>query len=460
MIESPTSAVLVHLRQDELLPPGDADRYRLLEALGGDGILVEWGSDPAGLYTLLEAAQRLGRPLLPARWAPARPRANGGLGGAERLLWLARDDGALSSLFTDLHLTGDELDGASRAVEPVALLGVAGDVVRGPEGSGPDGVVQRAKKWIGYLGADRLLLATVPGGGDPLAELGRQWGLPQVHLVPPAAAEGLRPRASHLPLLWTGFQLDREHRLPDEAFIPSLDELLRRGALLRERRRFQTLPAAWRAAVGEELHRIHAWHLAPLMRRMAALVQTLLPVRGVRVHAPLPAVGGISAWLLGLSDRRPARRGRTPDPATSSAALLKALEGWDRRLVAELEPAAWPLLQGRLSTWLDGGLLAACSEVPRAAGRRFCFSGRGLWTRRPLVRDRDGVPHMRLPLADRRALGWIELELLASAPGGPVAAPVRDAARAERVEDVRPLEEWTPGGVEQLELDLDRRRLA
>ncbi len=461
----PTSLCLVRFDRGWLQLHSPRDLLERIDASGGDGLLLEWGDDPAGIYALLDHAHRQGRPLLPARWAPARPQANGGFGGPEKILWFARSDGALSSLFTAFRLSGDELDGVSRADEPLALLGVPGDVVRGIEAPGARCLQDRARKWIDRLGADRVVLAVLSGSGDPLQGLAVRWGLPWIRLLDADAVEeeprpaGEGPDAVGTPLLWTDFQLDREHRLPDEQDIPLLGDLLRRGSLLRERRRLQSMPPAWQATVDAELRHLHAWHLGPLLRRAGALIQTMMPVPGVRVVPPLPRVGGLCSWLLGLSDRRPAVIGRPPDPQQSSSHLMRALQNWDRNLVVEVDPVAWPRLHGRLVGWLDSGYLAVCSEPPRAVGRRLCFSGRPLWTRRPLVRGRDGIPQMKLPLADRRALGWFEVELLATAtPDAPSAS--ERTARSRDAGTLHALSDASGQAVLQLELGLQQQDTA
>jgi hypothetical protein len=413
----------------------------------GDGLILEWGDEPQGLFPLLQRAERAGRVVLPARWFPARPEANGGFGDEGRLLWVARSDGALRRLLSDLDLA-DDLDGAARATEPLALLGAPGDVVRLPRTQDPVRLRRRAQRWVGRLGADRVVLAVV-GDEDPLASLGEEWGLPVVHLVD-AEARGLprRTGAGRPPLLWTDFQLDREHRLPDDGYVAGLRDLLHRGSLLRERCLYEKLPPAWRDAAEAELRALHAWRLGPMLRRISGLVQTLSPLPGVTVEAPLPAVGGVVAWILGLSERRPLPEGRPGDPAAAATGLAAALDQWDRRLTARVRPRAWPRLQGRLAPWLEGGHLAACPEAASHPGRRFCFSGRPLYERLPLGRDRDGVPRVRLHEADRRALGWFELELRLDAKDTkPDVAPPRA--------DVHDLPMRRAGCDEQLGLDLE-----
>jgi hypothetical protein len=268
------------------------------------------------------------------------------------------------------------------------------------------------------------------------------------------------PGAANTPLLWTEVQLDREHRLPDENYVAGLRHLLHRGSLLRERALYENLPESWRQSAEAELRALHAWHVSPLLRRVSALVQTLAPVPGVEIEAPLPQVGGVCAWLLGLTDRRLSREGRLADPEEAASALARAIQVWDRRLVARVEPRAWPRLQGRLAPWLEGGHLAACPEAPRHPGRRFCFSGRALWTRLPLSRDRDGIPRVGLNEGDRRALGWFELELHAaredrrrSTGGSAAAAASPDAGIHEFVTPSR-------DSHEQLELSLGIERQA
>ncbi len=416
MSSRPTLPTLVRLDRGWLELYGrEAAAQRIAQA-GGDGILLEWGDDPKGLFALLGEAAEYRRVVLPARWAPARPQANGGFGDEARILWVARGDRALQSLLSEIDLSQDELDGGSRAEEPLALLGVPGDVVRTPATSDDEQLRKRAVEWIGRLGADRVTLAAVQGEGDPLAGLAREWGLPILQLADADASElpESGPRTANTPLLWTEFQLDREHRLPDENYVPGLRHLLYRGSLLRERSLFDSLPESWKSSAEAELQALHAWHVSPLVRSLSALLQTLAPVPGVEIEAPLPQVGGACAWLLGLTNRRLPREGRLPEPVESASALARAIQAWDRQLTARVQPSAWPRLQGRLAPWLEGGHLAACPEAPRHPGRRFCFSGRALWARLPLNRDRDGIPRVGLNVEDRRALGWFELELHAA----------------------------------------------
>ncbi len=418
MIEtSPTLPTLLWLDRAWIELHGQEEAARRIRESNGQGILLEWGEDPLGLFSLLELAARVRCPLLPARWMPARPEANGGFGDASKILWLARTDTALQGLLTGVKLCDDELDGVARMQEPLALLGVPGDVLRSSTSFEDEGIRRRAQKWIGRLGADRVALAVIRREGDPLEGLAREWGLPVLRLKAADEEEGSHAREPRglAPILCTDFQLDREYRLPDDTYVPTLGDLLRRGSLLRERCLYESLPANWRELASRELELLNEWMLGPLLRRAGALIQTLLPVAGVEVEAPLPQVGGICAWLLGLSDRRLVRQARVPDPEATATALARALADWDRRLTARVAEEAWPRLQGRLLPWLEGGLLAACPEAPSSAGRRFCFSGRALWARLPLLRDRDGIPCVRLLEADRRALGWFELELQSAA---------------------------------------------
>lgn len=397
----------------------------------GDGVLVEWGCDLDGLFALLGAAAQAQRVLFPSRWLPARRQAQAGCGDEGRLLALARGDASLHRLFGE---EDPELawGGMARPDEPLALLGVPGDVVTCPEVSDPTELRRRAEFWIQRLGFDRVALAIPVGAAPdhPLLALARQRNLPVV-----AVAEAGSPVVDHLPcgtlqmpLLTTDFQLDTEHRLPDDAYVPGLRDLLHRGSLLRERVLYERLPAPWREQADAELRALYSWHVSPLVRRLASLLQTLAPVAGVQVEVPLPEVQGVCAWLLGFTDRRPEP---ALDPVACARSLATELQRYDRRLRASVAHSAWGRLQARLSSWAEGGHLAACPEAPDPMhrGRRFCFSGQPLWLRGALSRDVDGFPRVGLSLADRRALGWFELELLAVAAEGSGHTGARDAGR-------------------------------
>ncbi len=458
MESSPTLPTLLRLDRAWLELHGQEEAARKMRETACQGTLLEWGDAPSGLFSLLEMATRVPCTLLPGRWMPARPQANGGFGDSAKILWLARSDAALQGLLTGVKLSEDELDGVARAHEPLALLGVPGDVLRSSTSFEDEGIRQRAQKWIGSLGADRVALAILRREGDPLEGLAREWGLPALRLMSVEEEEessAPSKRSGMAPILCTDFQLDREYRLPDETYVPMLRDLLHRGSLLRERCLYESLPESWRQCANAELELLNEWMLGPLLRRAGALIQTLLPVAGVTVEAPLIQVGGICAWLLGLSERRPAREGRLPDPEVTATALARSLAEWDRRLTARVSGEAWPRLQGRLLPWLEGGLLAACPETPQG-GRRFCFSGRALWSRLPLLRDRDGIPRVRLFEEDRRALGWFELELRAAASAR---SRRTSAEKSPTTAMLRELPAPGFGAPKQLELGLSLERL-
>ena len=451
MTASPTMPTLLRLDRGWLQLNGNQAAAERIDGRLGDGVLLEWGADPAGLFELMSRAARAQRVVLPARWLPARPEANGGFGDDGRLLWVARSDGALTRLLSELEL-GDDLDGSARADEPLVLLGVPGDVVRAPSTLDPHELRRRAEVWIAKLGADRVALALLSGGDDPLMPVAEERGLPILRLADadetsiPAAPE----RPSSTPLLWTDFQLDREHRLPDDAFVPGLRDLLHRGSLLRERRLYERLPENWRQTAEDELRALYSWHVSPMLRRAAALIQTLSPVTGVEVQAPLSQVGGVCAYLLGLSDRRLPQEGFLPDAETTASQLAQALQEWDRQLVARVQPRAWPRLQSRLAPWVEGGHLATCPEPPSHPGRRFCFSGEALFRRVPLGRDRDGVPRVSLESGDRKALGWFDLQLHATV------ARSTSSSQDESTGVVEALPLAMTSGENQLDLGLER----
>jgi len=222
-----------------LVPRTDADS---LAPEGGDGTLLVWDAEPSGLFAVLQRAERIQRPVLPARWFPARRARNGGVGDDARILWMARGDRALAQLLAPHDDGPARLGDTARPDEPVALLGVPGDVVTTPEDHDPHELVRRAELWIQNLGYDRVALA-IPasaGAAHPLAELAVRRGLGVVRVG--TAAERMPATDPAAPLLWTSFQLDGEHRLPDDDFVPGLRDLLHRGSLLRERTLYDRLP--------------------------------------------------------------------------------------------------------------------------------------------------------------------------------------------------------------------------
>ena len=159
------------------------------------------------------------------------------------------------------------------------LLGVAGDVLHAGGPCDSQEMRRRAEIWIGRLGRDRVALAIDPGDVDhPLAQLAAERELPLVAVVDcdDPTYESLPAGGKDIPLLWTDFQLDREHRLPDEAFVPGLRDLLHRGSLLRERVLYEHLPVAGAMPPSIELRALHRWHQGPLLRRLAALLQTVM----------------------------------------------------------------------------------------------------------------------------------------------------------------------------------------
>lgn len=414
----------------------EADSPRLHDLLResrGDALLVDCGRVLAGTFSLLGAASAAQRVLFPSRWIPAPSPAAAGGGDAGRLLAFARGDASLHRLFCE---EAPELTtgGIVRPDEPLVLLGVAGDVLHAGGPCDSREMRRRAETWIGRLGRDRVALAVAAGDVDhPLAELALERDLPLVAVVDAEdpTCESLPAGGRDIPLLWTDFQLDREHRLPDESFVPGLRDLLHRGSLLQERVLYEHLPLAWREDAVEELRALHRWHQGPLLRRLAALLQTVAPVRGARMALPFPEVGGVCAYLLGLSDRRPDASGDRPKPEASARQLADALGRFDRRLRVRVDAAALGALQLRLSSWAEGGHLASCEsgEDPRVS--RFCFSGQPLWTRAPLRRAISGFPRVSLPAGDRRALGWFEIEVRVESEVGipvPSSAPPREGS--------------------------------
>ena len=400
------------------VPDRNADPATALAELGAsDALLLEWGPEPRGLFNWLSAASLMGRSLLPARWLPVRPIARLSSADEGRMLWVARSDAALRKLFCERPPDPQSLSGSARPDEPLALLGVPGDVITHPAAD-PFEIRRRAELWLHRLGSDRVaVVLTRPSLDQPLAMLARRRRLPLVQLQEAdASLDATRATQipSPLPLLRAEFQLDAEHRLPDEHYVPSLRDLLHRGSLLRERTLFERLPLAWRLHCEAELRALYAWQLSPLLRRAASLLQTFLPLSDVHLHSPLPRTGGVVAYLLGLSHQRPDEGVLAADATGVARHLVGALQAWDRHVEVEIDPTAWPLLGSRLSPWAEAGHLAACEEETRTSdegSRRLCFSGQPLWLRTTLQRSGDGLPLAALTAADRRALGWFELTL-------------------------------------------------
>lgn len=415
----------------------------------GDAVLFTWDEeivptddapDLRGLYAVLGAAARAQRVLFPARWLPVRSPKDGSSTDdhpAARVLAFARSDAALQRLFAE---AAPELEGRglARPDEPVVLLGVEGDVLAIDAGSRASELRRRAEHWIHRLGADRVALALPADAGDdhPLVELARDRALPTM-VVGSRRPRGARHAST--PILWTDFQLDVEHRLPDDAHVPGLRDLLHRGALLRERTLYDRLPDVWRARLDAELRALYAWHVSPLLRRVAALVQTVDAVRSAHVEAPFRDLHSVAGYLLGLTDRRPVDAlFSLVDPVDSARSLAIALQSFDRRLHVRVEESAWNGLHTRLATWSEAGLLAQCSHAEgREPVREYCFSGAPLVQRVPTRRGADGIARVTLDAEDRRALGWFRLEcrvvadtVVSSSP----AATVSVAARAPVVD--------------------------
>jgi hypothetical protein len=216
--------------------------------------------------------------------------------------------------------------------------------------------------------------------------------------------------SADLPLLWTDFQLDTEHRLPDDSCIPGLRDLLHRGALLRERTLYDRLPVEWRTRVDAELRALYAWHASPLLRRVGAGVQLLDAVDGVRIAAPMPQLRSVTAWLLGLTDQRPhADVLATEDPVRSARRLATALQDFDRVLRVRVGQDQWPRLHARMATWAECGFLARATDL--ADGRlHYCFSGLPLTHRTALRRGMDGIDSVELDPQDLVELGWLHVE--------------------------------------------------
>ena len=256
--------------------PGDAALFAWTESGTDDGSL-----DLRGLYAVLGAAARAQRVLFPARWLPVRRSSEDDASAHDpsaRVLAFARSDTALQRLFAEAT-PALEARGLARPDEPVVLLGVEGDVLAIGAGSGAAELRRRAEHWIQRLGADRVALAVPPDAGDdhPLARLARDRALPLMVLG--ATRRRGNGRVS-TPMLWTDFQLDVEHRLPDDEQIAGLRDLLHRGSLLRERTLHERLPSSWRARLDAELRALYAWHVSPLLRRVSALVQSIESVGG------------------------------------------------------------------------------------------------------------------------------------------------------------------------------------
>lgn len=407
------------LRHDALVLDDPRQLDASLAATGGDAVLLEWndvhlaaGGSGAmrGLYAVLGAAARQQRVLFPARWLPVRSEGSTD-GSPVRFLAFARSDAALQRLFAHgvAELSGR---GLSRPDEPLVLLGIEGDALMQTAGSDPAEFRRRAEQWIGRLGADRIVLAVPSDAGPqhPLVELARQRALPvfRVGAVGRVRLEG--EVSADFPLLWTDFQLDTEHRLPDDSCIAGLRDLLHRGALLRERTLYDRLPSEWRSRVDAELRALYAWHVSPLLRRVTAGVQLLDAVEGVQITAPLPQLRSVSAWLLGLTDQRPHSEVlASEDPVKSARRLATALQDFDRRLRVKVSAANWPRLHARMATWAEGGFLARTPD--RDDGRlHYCFSGLPLTHRTALRRGMDGIDLVELGQQDLQELGWLRIE--------------------------------------------------
>ncbi len=384
----------------------------LLRQRRGDALVVECTSSGRGTYALLGAAEAKQRVLFPARWLSARLSSAHEISHESRLLAFARGDASLQRLLDE---SANEVStaGMARPDEPLVLLGVPSDVIWGSGSNSLHETRRRAEVWIDRLGRDRVALAVPVGDMDhPLAQLARERDLPLVTLVDAddSMVEELPPGGGDVPLLWTDFHLDREHRLPDDAYVPGLQDLLRRGSLVRERRLYDHLPQEWQELAVHELRALHQWHLGPMLRRLAALVQTMSPLTGADVAPLFPSLEGVCAYLLGLTDRRPTAQ---LDAAVSARALASSLTAFDRQVVVSVTQAGRRALLQRLSTWAEGGHLAVCGQETEGDGTlRFCFSGQPLWSRARLELGRGGFPRVHLDLDDRRALGWFELRVV------------------------------------------------
>jgi hypothetical protein len=421
---------------------------RALHEVTADAVLLEWNdrnpaegssaSDaPRGLFAVLGAAARQQRVVFPARWLPVRPDGSPH-GPAARLLAFARSDAALQHLFANSTAgeVGLSSRGLSRPDEPLILLGIEGDALMEVAGSDASEFRRRAEQWIQRLGADRIVLAVPSDAGPqhPLVELARQRALPvfRVGAVGWARAnvEGAnraREVSADLPLLWTDFQLDTEHRLPDDSCIPGLRDLIHRGALLRERTLYDRLPPDWRTRVDAELRALYAWHVSPLLRRVSAGLQLLDAVEGVQIGAPMPQLRSVTAWLLGLTDQRPhAGVLASEDPVSSARRLAQALQDCDRVLRVRISTADWPRLHARMAGWAEGGFLARTADPNHPAAQlQYCFSGLPLTHRTPLRRGMDGIDLVELGSLDLDELGWLRIECnieespRTSTPGAP-----------------------------------------
>jgi hypothetical protein len=413
--EEPT-ALLIDGSKPELLED-------CLKNAKADALLFDSGGEPQGIFSALDQAAHAGRTLFPGRWLPAR-RPNAG-GEEGMLFWVARNDLSLRRLLSDDAHSDDFTDSFARPDESLALLGMPGDVLQLATCDDPREIQQRARAWIRALGVDRVAIA-LPRASfaeSSLRTLAQQCGLPTLRVLSAEdpRRDELSSTNSNAPLLASEFQLDAEHRLPDESYVPSVRDLLHRASLLRERSLYERLPDGWCDHVEAELRALYSWHVSPLLRRAAALLQSILPVRDVQLQAPLPELRGVSAYLLGLSDQRPDAELLAEDPTAHARALALALQNWDRTMIADVEPSAWNALAARLAPWAEGGHLALCQEQEfpsgddSAAVYHLCFSGQPLWLRTPLLRSRAGMPLLPLSVADRRALGWFDLSLASPA---------------------------------------------
>ena len=246
------------------------------------------------------------------------------------------------------------------------------------------------------------------GEDHPLVELARHRALPTM-VVDSRRPRGVR--AASTPMLWTDFQLDVEHRLPDDRHVPGLRDLLHRGSLLRERTVHERLPELWRKRLDAELRALYAWHVSPLLRRVSALVQTVDAVSGAHVEAPFRDLHSVAGYLLGLTERRPVEAlFSLVDPVESARSLAIALQSFDRRLHVRAEERAWNGLHARLATWSEAGLLARCGGDEDGRAFEFCFSGTPLAQRAATHRGPDGIARLDLDVEDRRTLGWFRLE--------------------------------------------------
>jgi hypothetical protein len=404
------------LRRDALTLDDHVQLEQQLAACKGDAVLLEWNESdtaeetvaPRGLFAVLGAAARQQRVMFPARWLPVRENDSG---AASQLLAFARSDAAMHRLFTPV---GSELEarGLSRPDEPLVLLGVEGDALMEAAGPDPTALRRRAEQWIARLGADRIVLAVPSDAGPqhPLVELAGQRALPVFRVGAVGWASAGAGSSADLPLLWTDFQLDTEHRLPDDSCIPGLRDLLHRGALLRERTLYDRLPVDWRTRVDAELRALYAWHVSPLLRRVSAGMQLLDAVEGVQISAPMPQLRSVTAWLLGLTDQRPhADVLAAEDPVKSARRLATALQDFDRKLRVRIGEADWPRLHARMATWAEGGFLARAADL--ADGRlHYCFSGLPLTHRTALRRGMDGIDAVELDARDLVELGWMHIE--------------------------------------------------